>query len=354
MSKVYFVKIEDFGNHELILERLKLLFKESGLTEVIKPAARVAVKISFGEEENAGFINPNHVACVVSEITKCDARPFVTDSNTIYHGKRSNAIDHLNLAYKHGFTPSSIGAPILIADGLIGADFRQIEIKKKHFRYIKVASAACDCDCIIGLSHMTGHMLTGFGGAIKNIGMGLASRAGKLAQHSNVAPKVDKEKCIGCGICVKVCPANATCLVKKKAYIHKERCIGCGECLIRCSAEAIDLEWSENEKRVQEKMAEYAYGILKDKEKGFVSFLNHITAECDCLAKDDPKIANDFGILASLDPIALDKASCDVITKASGEDVFMKAHPKTDWHIQLDYGQKLGLGSTEYELIEVS
>jgi len=354
MSKVYFIKVEDFNNQEMVKQSLELLFKTSRLPETIPSNAKVAVKITFGEEKNTGFINPDYIASIVSQIKSCGAKPFVTDANTIYRGKRSNAVDHLNVAYDHGFTPSRLGAPVLIADGLIGSDCKQVEIKKKHFRYAKIASASAECDYIMGIAHMTGHMLTGFGGAIKNLGMGLSSRAGKLAQHSSVAPKVNKDKCTGCGACVDVCPVHATCLAKKKCYIHKDKCIGCGECIIRCKFDALDLEWSEGEIAVQEKMAEYTYAVLRNKKFGFINFANHITAECDCLAEDDPKMIEDIGILASGDPVALDKATYDLVVEKAGEDIFVKAHPKANGLIQLEASQKLGIGSLEYELVPVS
>jgi len=354
MSKVYFTKISDFNNQDAVKQAIAALLNESKITESAEENDKVGVKITFGEEKNTGFVKPEYIAEVISKLKTQGTKPFVFETNTIYHGKRSNSIDHLNLAFDHGFTRAVLGAPIIIADGLIGAQSIGKTTKGKHISSAKIAPTALECDFILGIAHMTGHMLTGFGAAIKNIGMGLASRAGKLEQHSNVAPVTKTEKCTGCGACVKVCPADAIALVKGKCYIHKQKCIGCGECLIRCKLEALDLAWDEGEQAVQEKMSEYASAILKDKKCAFINFANHITAECDCLAGDDPKIVEDIGILASTDPVALDKATCDLVLQAAGgKDPFLAAHPKADWKVHLEYAQKLGLGSLEHELVSL-
>jgi len=231
-----------------------------------------------------------------------------------------------------------------------GRDSVNVKIGMKHLKEAKVASGVVDIDYILGLAHVTGHMQTGLGACIKNIGMGCASRAGKLQQHENVLPEVLSEKCTGCGLCVRWCPAAAIVIRDKKATIDSGRCVGCGECTVACRVGAIDIKWSEDLRNLQEKMVEYACAALKGKKSGFINFLTKITKDCDCMAKDDPRIVPDIGILASNDPVAIDRATADLLIKTAGCDKLKEVHPETDWNIQLDYASRAGLGSVEYEL----
>lgn len=352
-SKVFFAR-QKKGEKET-QEILAQLIDTSGVLNGISAKEFVAVKLTFGEKENKGYINPKFVRVVVDKIKDLGAKPFLTETQTLYKGRRADAVDHMELAKGHGFTHQTVNAPIIMADGLLSENFVLVEINKKQFKKVKIATAAVSADAIIGLAHFKGHMLSGFGGAIKNIGMGLANRSGKLNQHSSIKPEVIQDNCTGCWKCVGVCPVGAIKMQGKKAYIDSELCIGCGDCLVACKFHAISIDWSESGHILQERMTEYAYGAVKNKDgkTGFINFVSHITKECDCLAKDDPDIAPDIGILASKDMVALDKASVDLVIKEAKDDVFKKAHPGTDWNVQLQHAKEIGLGSMEYELIEV-
>lgn len=329
-----------------------------------------AVKVHFGEDNNCNYIPPRYVSKVIELIKSGGAKPFLTDANTIYKGKRANSVDHLEIAYEHGFLPSVIGAPIIIADGLTGKDYRKIRIDGKHFREIKVGSAALDSDAMMVLTHFKGHLLAGFGGALKNVGMGLAARSGKQEQHSDVKPVVIPEKCIGCFECSKSCPADSVTDSGGHAFIDHEKCIGCGECTAACPTGAIEVRWKTDNRTFQEKMIEYSNGILghfKGKV-GYINLLTNITPHCDCMEMSDPPIVEDIGILSSNDPVALDLACAELVNSReglkssnfgkemaaipSGEDKFRCIHG-VDWNHQLEYAEKLGLGSRKYELVRI-
>ncbi|NQT07281.1 MAG: DUF362 domain-containing protein [Candidatus Omnitrophica bacterium] len=355
-SRVYFVPASYDEDDKTLAEKVSKLVKMSGIVEGIAKDDYVGIKLHFGEKDNIGFIRPS-LAAVVGDLCKERSQNCAfLETNTIYIGSRSNTISHLNLAHSHGFTYANTGLPIVIADGITGRDHVNLKIDKKHIKEAKIASGIIDFDYIVSMAHVTGHCQTGLAASIKNIGMGCASRAGKLEQHSTVLPEITKEKCLGCGLCIKWCPKDAIKLVKKKAVISKEECIGCGECTVACRVGAIEIKWNESIHNLQEKMAEYAYAALKDRRKGFMNFAMHITKDCDCMAKDEPTITRDLGILASLDPVALDKATMDLLIKDAECDRLRDAkdgYPNIDWNIQLEYSAKLGLGNLDYELITV-
>jgi uncharacterized Fe-S center protein len=295
------------------------------------------------------------------------AKPFLCDTNTLYVGERKNAVDHLNIAAKHGFTSEVVGAPIIIADGLTGRNIANVEINKKNFKSVKIAADIVHADSMIVVSHFKCHIMAGFGGAIKNLAMGCAPAEGKKEQHS-ARPVTDPEKCIGCGTCVKNCPEQTIELVKKKAIIHPEHCIGCGECMINCAQKAIELDWTSEIPQFMERVVEYAYGAIANKKGrvGFINFLTKIVPECDCFTFTDAPIVEDIGILASTDPVALDKACFDLVNKQKGrkdsaltsnwepgQDKFKGVHENTQGELQFLYGEKIGLGSTKYTLKEL-
>ena len=258
------------------------------------------------------------------------------------------------MAWEHGFTQEATGIPVFIGDGLIGRDEEEIPLNLRRIKSAKIASALINSDGLLCLSHFTGHMLTGFGGAIKNLGMGCASRAGKLEQHSDVHPWVNPKVCKNCGICLDYCPTQAVVQKEGSVSIIEEKCIGCGECLVVCTVGAVKMRWDADSERVQEKMAEYAYS-LKQKFRGkigFINFLLGITKDCDCMDKSESAIIEDIGILGSEDPVAIDKASADLVNSKSGRDL-LRALSELDWSVQLKHGEEIGLGTTEYELIEI-
>lgn len=352
MSIVYFIPLNLNDDAKKIEMAILKLFRETGLNERIQKKDLIAIKIHFGEVGNQGHIEPRFAAVISKEIKRIQGRPFFTDTNTLYSGKRSNSIDHLMLAYEHGFTPNILQAPVIIADGLLGNDEVKIPINGKHFKEVPIARDLAFCDGIISLNHFTGHIVTHFGGALKNLGMGGSSRAGKLLQHSTVKPSVSIKKCTGCEVCTFWCPTKSITMVDVKAVINLETCIGCGQCLSVCKYSAILFNWDESSELVQEKMVEHALGVLKGKtEKSIhITFLTHITAECDCMAKDELPVIDDIGILASNDPVALDKASLDCIRNKTGKEfgeIISRNHLPVN---QIHYAESLNLGSSRYEL----
>lgn len=255
----------------------------------------------------------------------------------------------------HGFTKKICGANVIIPDDTKKENVAGKIINQRFIKTAKVARLFKEAEVLVGIAHFKGHIMTGFGGALKNIGMGCASREGKLKQHSGISPLVYVKKCIGCGECIKACPAGAIFMKDNLAYIDPAKCIGCATCIAVCPQSAIDVNWEAGGSNMQQKMVEYAYAVLKDKkaQSAFINFAIKITKECDCLAKDDPRIVDDVGIFASGDPVSIDKASRDLVNKKAGKDIFKEAHPERNGFIQLEYAENLGLGNLEYELVEV-
>jgi uncharacterized Fe-S center protein len=298
-----------------------------------------------------GYIKPAWLISLIKRLKKKTAKVFLTDTNTLYIGSRSNTVEHLQLAAEHGFSIESLGIPVVIADGLIGKESQEIQLNLSRVKAAKIASTFLHTDVLLCLSHFTGHVIAGFGAAIKNLGMGCASRAGKLEQHSDVHPWINPKICKNCSLCLDYCPAGAIEQKEGSAFIIDERCIGCGECLVVCQSGAVKMRWDGDASRVQEKMAEYALAVLKGikKKAGFINYLVKITKDCDCMSKNGKVIAGDLGIVGSLDPVAVDKASVDLLMEATGKD-FLREANDVDWSIQLRHGQEIGLGSMEYEL----
>jgi uncharacterized Fe-S center protein len=354
-SKVYYIPAKRDDGNEALAKKAEKIFLQVGLLDRIEKNSFVALKIHFGETGNTGFIKPQWLTDIIGRIKEMTPHVFLTDSNTLYVSQRSNSVDHLRLASEHGFTQEAVGVPVIIADGLIGRDDDEIQVDLPRVKTAKVASGILDSDVLLCLSHFTGHMLTGFGAAIKNLGMGCASRAGKLEQHSDVHPWVDAKKCTGCGVCVEYCPEQAITVENEKAAIEEEKCIGCGECLVVCTVHAVKFRWDSDGVRCQEKMSEYAYSVFQHFEGkiGFINFLLKITKDCDCMAGDEPAVVEDIGILGSLDAVALDKASIDLVNSRSGKDLLRSGYD-VDWTAQLRHGVQIGLGSTDYELIELA
>lgn len=366
-SPVYFASLRAFSERESTTEKMKRLFDRAGFSGCIRPADRTAVKLHFGEVGNDGFISPVYVRQVVDKIREQNGLPFLTDTNTLYLGKRSNAVEHIGTAILHGFDYAVAGAPVIIADGLTGKNILPVTINKKHFSAVSIAGDIVSADSMIVLSHFKGHIVSGFGGAIKNLAMGCAAPQGKRDQH-HARPFTIPEKCTGCAACMKVCPKSSITIVQKKSVIDHSTCIGCFECMHACPEHAIDIDWETEIPEFMERMVEYAYGAVMAKtgRVGYMNFLIRITPDCDCFPFSDAPIVPDIGILASQDPVAIDTASFDLVNKQQGyrdslltahhecgADKFTGVHAQTDGCRQLEYAEELGMGTRDYELITI-
>jgi len=366
-STVFFIDLRATFKENFV-SKLTRLVETAGISKIVHARDLVAVKMHFGEQGNTAFIRPVFVRRIVDAVKKHKGRPFLTDANTLYAGTRSNAPGHLITAIKNGFDFSVVNAPLIIADGLTGKSERAVAINKKRFKEVFVAAEIDQADALISLAHFKGHELSGFGGTIKNVGMGCASRRGKMAQHSTLSPKVTRKKCSGCGECAAHCAQSAISLVEGKAVISAEACIGCGECILICPAGAIQIQWNQSIPVFMENMAEYALGVLKKKEGKalFLNFITNVSPACDCYPVNDAPIVRDIGVVASRDPVAIDQASVDLVNQepalpgsclsthtGAGEDKFKGIYPNVDWEIQLDYGEKIGLGSRRYRLKQI-
>jgi uncharacterized Fe-S center protein len=374
-TDVYFANLGAGG--KTILDKLSILLDRTDLKGKIREKDLVAIKLHFGEEGNTAFVRPIFLRRVVERVKEYKGKPFLTDTNTLYRGMRQEAISHLATAYQHGFAYSVIDAPILIADGLRGNSAVNVRIDKPIFKTVSIARDIQTADVLIGVTHFKGHELSGFGGTLKNLGMGCASREGKLSQHSNISPQVKEKTCNGCKRCLTTCAYDAILMrslekgVEKKsmlASIDPKKCVGCGECILTCPTGAVQIQWNQTIPLFQKKMVEYAYGAVH-KKKGkalYLNFLTQISPACDCYGYSDTPIVNDVGILASEDPVAIDQASVDLVNQQSGsrasklpknwengEDKFRALYPEVDWSIQLSYAEEIGLGTREYELIKI-
>jgi uncharacterized Fe-S center protein len=367
-SKVYFADLRASAKENLLKKILRLV-DMLDLKGVVPPRALVAIKLHFGEKGNTAFIRPNFIRPVVDRIKALGAFPFLTDSNTLYAGTRGDSVSHMTTAIENGFAYPVVNAPIIIADGLRGASSKPVRIDQGIIKNAHIGKEILEADVLISIAHFKGHELSGFGGTIKNLGMGCASRQGKLVQHSDLSPKVTRKKCIGCGDCVAHCAHTAISLKEEKAKIDPQRCVGCGECILICPNMAIDIQWNADVSLFQKKMVEYTYAVLKDKKgkAAFLNFLTDISPACDCYAHNDAPIVHDLGIMASTDPVAIDQASVDMVNqqvglegsclsshKGAGEDKFRGVYPKIDWSIQLEHAEKLGLGNRDYELVNIA
>ncbi|HHC25468.1 MAG TPA: DUF362 domain-containing protein [Desulfobacterales bacterium] len=366
-STVYFMDLRATPKENLF-GKLGRLLDTAGLSETFKERDLVAVKLHFGELGNAAFVRPVFLRKIVERIRKHGGSPFLTDANTLYSGSRSDAPGHLITAIQNGFAYSVVDAPIVIADGLRGKSETAVTVNGKHFKKTYIGSEIVQADALISVAHFKGHELSGFGGAIKNLGMGSASRRGKMAQHSGVSPKVKQKKCVGCGDCIDHCSQKALSMAEEKATIDQKKCIGCGECLLICPNSAIQIQWEKSVPVFMERMVEYTAGVLKGKEDKLlnVNFITDISPACDCYSSNDAPIVRDIGVVASKDPIAIDQASVDLVNQEHGlpgscletnvepgGDKFKGIYPKVDWPLQLDYAQEMGVGTREYELVKI-
>ncbi|MDR0431587.1 MAG: DUF362 domain-containing protein [Tannerellaceae bacterium] len=369
-SKVYFTNLRTTPASNL-LDKLERLVKRAGITTINFKNQFTAIKIHFGEPGNLAYIRPNYVARLVNLLQNQGAKPFLTDSNTLYSGKRSNAVDHLHSAMQNGFNPIAIPCNIIIADGLKGTDHKEITINGQYCKAPKIGTAIASADIIISMNHFKGHEQAGFGGALKNLGMGSASIAGKLELHSASSPVINRKHCTGCQICVKSCAHNAIHLDQQKiATINYNKCVGCGQCVALCQYSAAILGEDDTSERLNYKIAEYTQAVLTGKPHFHISFIMNVSPECDCWNHNDAPIIPDLGIAASHDPVALDQACADLATQAPalpgskltenhphdpacGKDKFKLIHPGTSWQSGLEHAEKIGIGTRKYELITI-
>ena len=348
--------------------RLGSMLVRAGIEGAVAEGDLVAVKVHFGEEGNTGYVRPVFVREVVARIQAAGGKAFVTDANTLYRGQRANLVDHIACAVHNGWAYESIGAPVVIADGLDGREAVEVPISGfKHFESVRIGSAAVHADALVAVTHFKGHEATGFGGALKNVGMGLGCRSAKQRMHSDFSPQVGAEKCTACGRCVKWCPVSAIAIGPDRvATIDRGLCYGCGECVAACPYEAIAVQWKTTPDAIQEKIVEHMAGALtgKDGKKMFVSFVTDVTPDCDCWGFSDAPLVQDLGVLVSTDPVAIDQAAFDLVASVpglpgsraegmpAGVDKF-KEVTGVDGTLGLAYAEKMGLGTRGYELTSV-
>jgi uncharacterized Fe-S center protein len=351
---------------ESLLVKLDRLIGKAGIGEIDFKKKYVAIKIHFGEPGNLSFLRPNFAKTVADRIKKLGGMPFLTDCNTLYVGRRNDGLAHLGAAAENGYTYISTGCENIIADGIRGTD--DIDVPVKGGKYCKTAHigrAIMDADIVVSLNHFKGHELTGFGGAIKNVGMGSGSRAGKMAMHKDGKPDVKKDACIGCKLCARFCDHGAIDFSGGKAAIDHNKCTGCGRCIGACSKNAISNNASSSNLALNAKMAEYCQAVLDGRPHFHISVVNQVSPYCDCHGENDAAVVPDIGIFASFNPVALDQACIDAVNAApaittsiisdrkEGKDHFTAIHPTTNWREQLEYAEKIGLGTMKYELVTV-
>lgn len=366
-SKVYYTNLRVKAG-DTLQGKLERLLRKAGLPTMDLDGKYVAVKIHFGEPGNLAFLRPNYARTVVDLITYLGGKPFLTDCNTLYVGGRKNALDHLESAYQNGFNPYNTGCHVLIADGLKGTDEVYVPVEGgEYVKEAKIGRAIMDADVFISMNHFKGHELTGFGGALKNIGMGCGSRAGKMEMHSAGKPFVNQELCVGCGQCVNICAHGAPSVSDQKASIDLNKCVGCGRCIGVCPKDAVKPAQDEANEVLNYKIAEYSKAVLKNRPHFHINFVMDVSPFCDCHADNDLPIVPDIGIYASFDPVAIDIACADAVNaqtptkgsllEESGrpylDDHFTSVSPETNWKSCITHAKKLGLGTDEYELVEV-
>lgn len=370
-SKVYFTDFRVTVGTSL-LDKLKKLCFAAGIGNIDMEGKFVAIKMHFGELGNMAFLRPQYARVIADIVKEKGGYPFLTDCNTLYPGSRKHALEHIDCANLNGFNPTTTGCQIIIADGLRGTDEAEVPVKNgEYVKNAKIGRALMDADIIISLNHFKGHEMTGFGGALKNLGMGGGSRAGKMEQHCSGKVVVNEELCRGCRRCAKECGSNAITYENNKAHIDKDICKGCGRCIGACAFDAIANEQWDAGDLLDKKMAEYAQAVVQDRPNFHVSLAMDISPNCDCHGENDAPILPNLGMFASFDPVAIDKAAVDMAQKAAPmpnsqladnlakpdwnhhHDHFLDSNPKVHWKETLDHAEKIGVGSQEYELVKI-
>lgn len=372
-SKVYFTDFRCVMD-EGPADKLRRLLKAAGMDKLDMDGKFVAIKMHFGELGNMSYLRPNYAKAVVDLVKECGGKPFLTDCNTLYPGSRKNAIEHLYCAWENGFTPLTVGCPVIIGDGLKGTDEVAVPVEGgEYIKEAKIGHAIMDADVFISLTHFKGHEMTGFGGAIKNIGMGCGSRAGKKDQHHDGKPVIDAEICRGCRQCMRECANNGLVFdtERKVMTLNEENCVGCGRCIGGCNFDAIHFGHDTAAKELNCRMAEYTKAVVTGRECFHISIICDVSPVCDCHSGNDAPILPDVGMFASLDPLALDQACVDACLRqeplpntqlteqmADGHfhdhhDHFENTTPNSEYKTCLAHAEKIGLGTKEYELIAV-
>ena len=364
-SKVYFADFRCPSWRENLQQKLARLMMTAGFGDIDMDGKYVAIKMNFGEPGNMAYLRPNWAKTVADLVKSQGGKPFLTDCNTLYIGGRKNALDHMESAYVNGFTPYSTGCHIIIADGLKGNDEVAVPVEGgEYVKEAKIGRAVMDADVFISLTHFKGHEQAGFGGCLKNIGMGCGSRAGKMEQHNSGKPFVKQKKCVGCHACAKICAHGAPTFA---ADNQASKCVGCARCLAVCPKDALQCMYDEAPSILNYKIAEYTKAVVDGRPCFHVSLVMDVSPNCDCHGENDVPIVPNVGMFASFDPVALDQACIDAVLAqpkmpnsviGSGEacqceDYFKAAHPDTDWEAALIHSEKIGLGSREYELVKI-
>ena len=363
-SKVYYCDMHT-GRMNLP-EKLKFLMKKAGFEDIDFTNKYAAIKIHFGEPGNLAYLRPNYAKVVCDYVKELGGKAFLTDCNTLYVGGRKNALDHLDSAYTNGYNPFQTGVHTIIADGLKGTDEELVPVNGEYVKEAKIGQAIMDADIVISLNHFKGHELTGFGGALKNLGMGCGSRAGKMEMHSAGKPSVVQDLCIGCGQCIKICAHDAPTITDHKASIIHDKCVGCGRCIGVCPKDAIKASMDEANDILNYKIAENTKAVVDGRPCFHISLVIDVSPYCDCHSENDIAIVPDVGMFASFDPDALDQACADAVNKQPAtansilhkhghehHDHFTDVSPETNWKSCLEHAEKIGLGTHEYELIEI-
>ena len=373
-ARVYFTDFRTPYGGDTMPGKLKKLIRKAGIAQLNLEGQFVAIKIHFGELGNVSYLRPNYARAVVDVVKELGGKPFLTDCNTLYPGSRKNALEHLYCAWENGFTPLTVGCPILIGDGLKGTDDIEVPVRGgEYVKNAKIGRAVMDADVIISMTHFKGHETTGFGGALKNLGMGCGSRAGKKEQHNNGKAYVQQEICRGCRRCMRECANNGLVFdpETRKMHVDKEHCVGCGRCVGACNFDAIDFEDPNSNQMLNYRIAEYAKAVVDGRPQFHISLVMDISPNCDCHGENDAPILPDVGMFASFDPLALDQACVDACMKCEplpnsqlGEhmrdphfvdhhDHFTNSTPESEWQSCLSHAEKIGLGTRDYELIRL-
>ncbi len=356
-SKVYFIKASINDGEQVISEKARKLFKAGSFAECYRENDCTAVKVHVGEAGNNTYTKAPCLRGLVDELLALKTKPFLTDTTTLYLGQRHNAIDHAVLAAEHGFCLEGLGIPFIVSDGLFGTSEIQVEIDGEIDKQVFIASDMVRCQSLLSVAHLTGHVAACLGATLKTLGMGCASKKGKMKQHAALNLGIG-EDCTRCGVCYEHCPADAITLDEVKAHIDEDKCIGCAECMAACRFGAVICKWGEEDEILQKSIAEHALGVIKGKEDraAFFNFLMSVTKDCDCFDKPDmERIVDDIGIAASRDPVALDKATLDLTEKKAGRKLAeLLGNDKLDPRYQIEHAERIGLGSSRYELIEIN